>query len=193
MTPSLILLGGSSCVGKTTVAKALCTKFDLKHQQLNDLPSVSSDPELHLITGEPTQWDLPVEELVNMIARRENALAVHLRLSIQAWQKSASRVLFEWEGVSPEFASDMGTQDGISAAFIIETDRNRMHKTLSERSKSFCILSEQRKQKIVHMNCLYGERLREEAIRYSCPWVTSQPWDSLCDRLEETVTIRQHL
>ena len=116
-------------------------------------------------------------------------LETHLYSLISSWLIARKSHILEGEGVVPKLASQFMVTNEVNAIFVIETDINRLYQTLYERGKAFLRLTEPRRQRVAEMNSLYGQWLLSEAELYGLPWVSSQPWSSLPDRVLDIASI----
>ena len=187
-TSEIVLIGGCSSVGKTTVACALRDMLGREHVQVDRiLRTMPRDQGTREFIGDPEQLDLPVDELVAMIVSKRVTLAEHLPHLFQTWQHEGVSVVLEGEGITPDLTAGFRFNPGALAVFIVETDRDQMYRNLVNRSERFAVLNEPRKRKLVEMNCVYGEWLQNEAIRYRMPWLTAQPWETLRTRVVQAL------
>ena len=186
---SILLIGGSSSVGKTHLAHILRKRLGIPHICVDHLRKQINDPNLRLLEGNESIWDLPANDLLSRLFHEGLALEMYLSSLISSWLIAKKSSILEGEGVVPKLASQFVITSEVNPIFIIETDIKRLYQTLYGRSKAFQILSEPRRQRVCEMNSLYGEWLRSEAELYNLPWVPSQPWASLPDRVLEIVSI----
>jgi 2-phosphoglycerate kinase len=186
---SVVLIGGSSSVGKTYLARIWSERLDIQHICVDDLRKQIHDPNLHLLEGNEGIWDLPATELLSRLIQEGLALESHLSSLISSSRIAKKGILLEGEGVVPKLASRFMTMNEMVSIFIIETNNNRLYQTLYERSHAFRLLAEPRRQQIAEMNSLYGRWLRSQAERYSLPWVSSQPWSTLPERVMDIAAL----
>ena len=187
----LLLVGGSSSVGKTVVARELSARLNRDHVRVDDLRRGLADPALRQLQQGPEVWDLRPEDLCSCLVRAGEALAPHL----QSWinQVPVGRnVVLEGEGIEPALITSVAKSGAGVGVVVIETDVERIYKTLSNRSKSFAALTEPRRRAVASMNQLYGLWLQQRAREQDVAWVHSQPWVSLADRIIDAISGRVH-
>jgi 2-phosphoglycerate kinase len=180
---SRLLIGGSSSVGKTHLAQILSERLGIRPTCVDDIRKQISDPNLHLLEENEKIWDLTAAELLSRLFQEGLALELHLSSLITSWRMAKKGNILEGEGIVPKLVSQFMHMNEISSIFVIETDSTRLYRTLYERSHAYRMLTEPRRQRIAEMNSLYGGWLRAEAERYRLPWVPSQPWSSLPERV----------
>mgnify|MGYP003579172474 CR=1 FL=1 len=184
---SILLIGAGSSVGKTHLARILSERLGIQDISVDELRKQISDTNLHLLEGDETIWDFPVEELLSRLFQEGFALEAHLYSLINSWLAAKEINILEGEGIVPKVASQLMMTSKVNAIFLIETDDNRLFRTLYERSHAFQRLTEPRQRRIAKMNSAYGRWLHSEAEHYGLPWVSSQPWSSLPDRVLDFV------
>jgi 2-phosphoglycerate kinase len=181
-----LLLGGGSSVGKTTAALSLSERLGVACIHLDQYLSQINDPGLDFPSGNAV-WNFPAQNLCkHLIAAGENAQG-YIQFLLQTWQNEGKIGIIEGERITPllvDAAAQTKTARGI---FIIEDDPQKLYRTLQERSKKFLVLAEPQKKRVVEMDCAYNRWLHSEVERRSLPWVTSQPWNSLVERILERV------
>jgi len=183
MMQSILLIGGSSSVGKTHLARILSARLGIQHICVDELRKQISDSNLHLLEEDETIWDFPAADLLSRLFQEGFALEAHLSSLITSWLADKEINILEGEGIVPRVASQFMMTGKVNTIFVVETDENRLYRTLYERSHAFQRLTEPRQRRIAEMNSLYGRWLLSEAEHYGLPWVYSQPWSSLPDRV----------
>ena len=186
---SILLIGGSSSVGKTHLARLLSEKFGVQHFCVDDLRKKINDPNLHLLDETESVWDLPAIELLARLFQEGSALEAPLYAVVDSWLVTRKTNILEGEGVVPKLASRFTITNPVQAIFIVETNQHQLYQTLYQRSSAFQNLTEPRRQRVAEMNSLYGQWLLSEAEQYRLPWVPSQPWSSLPDRVLEKTSL----
>jgi len=184
---SILLIGGSSSVGMTRLARILSARLKIQHVCVNELRKQISDSNLHLLEGGETIWDFPAADLLSRLFQEGFVLEAHLCSLIDSWLAAKEINILEGEGIVPRVASRFMMTGKVIAIFVIEADENRLYRTLYEHSLAFQRLTEPRRRRIAEMNSLYGQWLLSEAEHYGQPRVASQPWSSLPERVLDFV------
>ena len=182
----LLMIGGGSSVGKTTVAHELGRRLGADVIDVDALPrdrAVGLDGRL----SEPGIWDRPPSNLFQLLLETTRGLAPRLRATIEARSLAVEGAVVEGEGIEPRLfdAFEAGAQ--VRPVFVIETDPHRLRETLSHRvsrgAELFRRLTSTEQGHVVEMNVLYARWLGEEARVRGLPCVESQPWPDLGDRI----------
>lgn len=170
-----ILIGGCSSIGKSTVAVKLSEFFGIDHSPLDSARKLSKlEIFKHLHSSEA--WDVDVRKLVAHIQQMSCAL----KPVITDWCNSNSNGILEGEGIEPRIIRNI---EEVKPIYIIETNTEILHSTLHNRAQRYRKLKKEHQKKVVEMNAGYSKFLKEQAIEYKQPWVYSQPWDTLYDRV----------
>ncbi|HSO76308.1 MAG TPA: hypothetical protein VLU47_15860 [Blastocatellia bacterium] len=175
-----LIIGGSSCVGKTTLAKSLCAPFDLPLVHTDSV--LPDNPTLNPLALPLEIWDRPPEELCELLIAAASAATPYLTRKVENLITSRRGWVLEGERVHPELVELCQRAGQARGTFIVETDAGRLHQTLGERLPGFPELSGSRQRAIVEVDRLYNLWLIDEAAGRGLTCVASQPWDTLADR-----------
>jgi 2-phosphoglycerate kinase len=175
----IFLIGGSSSTGKTTVAGRLADRLGWEAVGA----ALPAEPELDPLTGIEI-WDRPPQELCALLVAAAEASIPHLLRQVRGRAGMPGTIL-EGERVHPELVAQLEREGAARGAFIVETDAQRLYDTLMARSRGFRKIEERRRRAVAEVDRLYGQWVVGEASRVGVPWVPSQPWDTLADRLLE--------
>ncbi|HEX8888343.1 MAG TPA: hypothetical protein VF779_04160 [Pyrinomonadaceae bacterium] len=190
MNPLHLVIGGSSCVGKTTVARHLCERLNLKLVETDR--TLPNNPLLRPLDGALDIWDRPTMELRDLLIKAANSAVPYLREQIVTLSGSPTGWIMEGERVHPDLAERGLGEDDMQAVFIIETDARRLYRTLMERLPGFSDISEARRRAVAEVDQLYNLWLEAEAASRNLVCVESQPWQSLADRVVAVVAQGSH-
>jgi 2-phosphoglycerate kinase len=181
MSPSIgFIIGGSSCVGKTTLAKSLCARFDLALVQTDG--SLPDNQTINPLAGPLEIWDRAPEQLCELLVVAAAAATPYLALQIEVLSASNQGWIVEGERINPELVQRVERGGSGRGIFIVETDAERLHNTLVKRLPGFGELSKSRQRAVAELDRLYNLWLISEASRRHLPCVASQPWQTLADR-----------
>lgn len=175
-----LIIGGSSCVGKTTLAKSLCAPFDLPLIQTDRI--LPDNSTLNPLAGPLEIWDRSPHELCDLLIVAANAATPYLTRKVEVLAASRRGWVVEGERVHPELVEQLQCAGRARGVFIVETGAKRLHDTLVERLPGFNELSESRQQTVAEVDRLYNLWLINEATTRGLPCVASQPWGTLADR-----------
>lgn len=181
-----LVIGGSSCVGKTTVARHLCARLNLTLVETDrSLPRASC---LRPLDGSEEIWDRPPAELRDLLIKAAEAAIPYLLEQVSSLAASGTGWIVEGERVHPELIERLQRDEQTHGLFIIETDAARLYRTLLERLPNFTKLGESRRRAVAEVDRLYNLWLAEEAARRNLSCLASQPWPTLPERLLAAVS-----
>jgi 2-phosphoglycerate kinase len=175
-----LIVGGSSCVGKTTLAKSLCAPFDLPLVQTDRI--LPNTPTLNPLAGPLEIWDRPPKELCQLLIVAASSATPYIARKVDALTASRRGWIIEGERVHPGLVEQVQHAGRARGVFIVETHAERLHDTLVERLPGFGELSESRQRAVAEVDRLYNLWLMNEATTRGLPFVASQPWVTLADR-----------
>ena len=181
MAPFRLIIGGSSCVGKTTVARHLCGRFNLKLVETDRV--LPNNPLLRPLDGALDIWDRPTTELGELLIQAASVAVPYLRQEILNLSSFSTGWIIEGERVHPVFVERALNEGSAQGVFIIETDAQRLYDTLMERLPGFRNIAESRRRAVAEVDRLYNLWIEAEAARRNLVCVQSQPWQSLADRV----------
>lgn len=184
----VLLIGGSSSVGKTTVARKLAKLFAWEHIETHRV--LKSDSTLQPLQGSPNVWDRSLEELRDLLINAAAAASPFLEDLVN--QRNSSIVL-EGERIHPELAHRLNSAHVTTSVFVVEDDAERLHRTLTGRSRSFSLLTEARRQKVAELNRAYGQWLKEQCSLLGLHSLSASPWETLMKRIVGTCELNASL
>jgi hypothetical protein len=180
-----ILIGGSSCVGKTRLAAGLAGQLCFKHVETDrTLPRSAA---MRPLDGTIEVWDRPVAELLGLLVAAAEAAIPYLVEQVAALSVGGVGWVLEGERVHPELVERM-VEDGVArGVFIVETDALRLHNTLLDRLPGFKCLMAPRQRAVAELDRQYNLWLIKEAHRRGLCALPSQPWQTLPARVTSSL------
>ena len=179
----IYLIGGSSSVGKTTMARSLSKYYDMFCLHLDDFTKGFNDPELEFFTGKADFWDQAAQELFERLVRVTEKTEPYLHSFVSEWVAGGKSGIIEGEKIHPRFMEKVVSSNSAKGIFLIETDREQLYQTLQQRSLRFRELSGTQQWKVAEVNQRYGLWLKQEAKRRNLIWENAQPWETLVSRV----------
>jgi hypothetical protein len=176
-----ILVGGSSCVGKTRLAASLAAQRCFRHIEADrTLPTTRV---IRPLDGSSEVWDRPVDELLRLLVVAAQASIPYLAEQARALSAGGVGWVLEGERVHPELVERL-VEDGVAqGVFILETDAARLHATLLRRLPGFKSLTLSRQAAVAEVDRRYNLWLTEEVNLRGLSAVPSQPWETLSARV----------
>lgn len=194
----VLLIGGSSGVGKTTVARHLGLQLGLPWLQADDLrlaltysSTAEQQPVLHALVAEATDPAVPPEAVSARLIETGRIVSHALEIVVANHVATNAPLVIEGDGILPAMAAqrrfaNRNVLDEVRAAFVFEPDEAALFENALARGRGFDTLTAGAQQKAVRQSWLYGHWLRDEALRYGLPVVAARPWQTLAERLLAT-------
>lgn len=194
----VLLLGGHSGTGKTTVSNTLAQKFTTSLSQVDDFRLVlqrvtnrKSEPHLHSFLTWDAVADRSPEELRDRLIEIGRRMSYALEIVIAHHVDTGIPLILEGDGILPTLATQSqfaGLNGAVQTVFIIEPDEKRLLEATRTRHRgNFSALPSKQQQRQVRVSRLYGQWLQHEAERHGIPVVVPQPWDTLAERIVSTL------
>jgi 2-phosphoglycerate kinase len=198
----VLLIGGSSGVGKTAVAEQVAARCGVAWLMVDDLRLALQRsrvrlPErteaLYFFEETPNVRRLPPER------RRDASIAVGevmspaIEVVVENHVDQTIPVVIEGDGILPSLLDRppvrmRATQGRIRAVFVVEPDEGALLANMRSRERRIAHWSEEELQLDARAMWLYGQWLAGEARRCALPVVESRPWATLADRIVEAST-----
>lgn len=178
----VVLVGGSSSVGKTTLAQELARRVGGEHVQTDDLRRSVDDPRVRFFSDTRTPWRLDPLTLCGVLQRAAEAMRPRLGAVIDAALARQRRLVLEGEGLDPSLAARYSSDLRVCALFIVELDGDRLAHTFRARSPSFARLSAAEQATVARTCALYGRSLQTDCRKRRLTCLPAQPWATLADR-----------
>ena len=195
----VLLIGGISGSGKTTVAKQLGLRLSLPWLQVDDLrlalqwsrvtlPQRTKDLYFFL---EPHVWQLTPEHLCASLIAIGEVLSPAIEIVVENHLDTAAPIIIEGDAILPSLLIRSALQKyvhsmRIRAVFLIEPEEENIFANIQERGRGTAERTEEELRNEARAKWFYGQWLAQEAQRLQFPILEARPWDSLCDRILNT-------
>ena len=198
----VLLIGGSSGVGKTMVARTIARHLGLSVLLVDDLRLVlqqmttpAEQPGIHYFLAHPTIWQKPPEALCDGFVAVGNAMMRPLAVSIahHVFVKGAGRVIIEGDSILPALAAKRDfsnmhftpapVTNEVRSVFLVEPDEEIVMHNMRNHGRGFADAPLKAQETLARASWLYGQWLRRQADHYDLPIVESRPWDTLAERV----------
>lgn len=198
---TVLLIGGSSGTGKTTLARAIGRQVGAAWAQADDfrlvlqrLTTPTRQPALHaFLSGDV--WLRSPEELRDRLIGVGEVVSHALEIVVANHVATDAPLVLEGDGILPSFAAgrsfaglDVG--DRVRAVFLVEADEGAVLDAMLARGRGIDVLSEHERRTQARASWLYGRWLRHEAEGRGLPVIEARPHDSLADRVLEAIGSR---
>jgi len=180
----VLLIGGASGTGKSTVANELARRFGVPVTPIDDivtalmaLSTPDQQPILHRFWTEAGAFDWPAERIVAHHIDVIHVLAPGIRAVIDDHLEFAAPVILEGDYLSPDLIRPDDAHR-VRGVFVGESDDRAIEANLLAREPE---AGEQSKRAEVSRRL--ATWLRDEATRRGLPTVDARPWETLPDRV----------
>jgi 2-phosphoglycerate kinase len=189
----VLLIGGASRAGKTSVSYRLADHFKVGITEVDDFQVIlekmttpEQQPELHWWRTHPDAVNLPAEEIVEHTIAVCRVMATALEAVIANHLESQAPVVIEGDFIFPSLSAQTSfcgyPSDSRVRAIIIEEDDEEqlLHNFLARESK----LQPRR----ARVSWLYGRWLKQQAEASGAIVVPSRPRDTLFERVLQAIS-----
>jgi 2-phosphoglycerate kinase len=188
----VLLIGGSSGVGKTVAARELAQRLSLSLLLLDDVrlalqgaTSSETNPELHVfLKYQNEQWRDSQSILADWITVG-NAMIKPLNAIIRHHiiVPDVGAIIIEGDGILPMVGGQFLPSEDVCAVFIVEQNETQLLHNLQSRGRGFNDWDELEQKGFAYASWLYGQWLAREANKLELPVVNAQPQQTLLERL----------
>ena len=187
----VLLIGGSSGVGKTVVASKLAKRLSLSLLLLDDvrlaLQQATSDethPDLHVFLKYQRQQWRNSESIVTDWIAVGYAMTKPLQAIINhhLMVPDVGPIILEGDGILPTIGRSFTASPHVRAVFIVEEEETRLLHNLQARGRGFNELDPAEQEGFAHASWLYGQWLSHQAEKLDLPVLDAQPQGTLLKR-----------
>lgn len=192
----MLLIGGGSGTGKTTLAETIGRRVGVPWAQVDDfrlvaqrLTTPSQQPALHAFLAEGV-WRRSTNELRDGLIAVGGVVSHALEIVIAHHVATDAPLVLEGDGLVPAMAArrtfaglDVGNL--VRAVVLVEPDEAVILDAMLARGRGFDLFGEREQRAQARASWLYGGWLRREAEAHGIPVVEPRPWATLVDRVLE--------
>lgn len=188
----VLLIGGSSGVGKTVVARELATYLSLSLLLLDDLRLAlqqatrnETNPELHVFLNYETRhWRESEAIFADWVTVGQAMLKpLNAIISHHVFVPDVGKIIIEGDGILPIISSQFLEPQDVCTVFIVEKDEKQLLHNLQSRGRGFNDWNKIEQEGFAHASWLYGQWLAHEAGRSELPVIDAQPQQTILERL----------
>lgn len=198
---SVLLIGGISGTGKSTVARQLGLRLGWPWLQVDlfrlafqhsraTLPRGNGD--LYLFWDVPDVWHLPPERLRDGLIGTGVAMSPAVEIAVASQIDHAGPAIFEGDNIIPALATypllrERVAVGQVALVFLVEPDEEMLLGNMLARGRGTAGRSDAEHHAEARAKWLFGQWLIAEADRHGLPVVAPRPWKTLADRIVSAV------
>ncbi len=197
----VLLIGGSSGSGKTTVAERIGVQFQIPWLQVDDLRLTLQEIRVTLPAGtdalyffvrHPAVWTLPPEQLCAGLIAVGEVMMPAIDVVVDHHVLTGKPLVLEGDGILPALLMRPSLRGHIAVGrvrivFLIEPEEDAIRANTRGRhgrgAQDLTAAPTAEEWNIVRMHALYGRWLASEAQRHGAPFVASRPWETVVERV----------
>ena len=180
----VLLLGGSSGVGKTSVSYRLAHHFRIGITEVDDFQVIlermttpAEQPVLHYWRTNPEAANLPAEEIVKCTIAVGQVMTPALEAVIANHIDSQAPIVLEGDFILPMLAT-LFPASQVRALFLYEESEEQLRQNFVQREPEHGL-----QEKRARVSWLYGQWLKQEAGRAGALALPVRPWNDLFERI----------
>ena len=184
---SVLLVGGSSGIGKTRITKELAKAYKAKIIEADDIccavkamTTVDSYPAIHYWISDIDWRKEGVHGNVEWLSKVSEELSHGLKAIVDSHIGDESPIIIEGDFISAKFAASFENPN-VKAIYIYESDEAQIVKNYLKREGG------EPQQFRASISAEYGKKLKSDCDKYGVNIVESRPWNTLINRVIECI------
>jgi len=196
---NVLLIGGPSGVGKSTVAASLARQLGIFWIQVDDLRLAlqfsglvarERHPELFSFL-QPEDWQGTPEEYRDRLIAVGRVIVGALRIVVESHiHHDADAIVIEGDGILPGFAASVAEAFGsevVRAVFIVAHDAEVLLANMLRRGRGIEQIGPEERQTEARGKALFSRWIEQEAAARDMPVLAPTPWASLTERIASSI------
>ena len=177
-TWQVLLIGGPSAIGKTTIAAEVARRLGVPWLMVDDLRLALQRCGLPIPDADVVEtFDRP-----GGLVALGDAIAPAIEVVIENHVDQGIPIVIEGDGILPSLfdrtsVRARATNGRVRAVFLTEDDEDALYANFQARQRGLRTSAHAQK------NFLFGQWLKREAERRGIPLAPARPWQSLADRV----------
>lgn len=196
---NVLLIGGPSSVGKSTVAKQIARQLGMSWLQVDDLrlalqwsrvtlSDVEATRKLYFFEETPHVWDLPPEQLRDAFIGLGEVLSSAIAKVVTNHVATNEPLVLEGDAILPsllehQYIREHRAERYVRAVFIMPSNEQMIVENMVARGRGLSGYSEQALRANGYAKWHYGMWIANEASRRGLPVIPPQPWSTLVTRV----------
>ncbi|GHO64477.1 hypothetical protein KSC_033690 [Ktedonobacter sp. SOSP1-52] len=202
----VLLIGGSSGTGKSSIARQLAAQLAISWLQVDDLrlalqnsrisfPKQAHTDALYFFTR-PGIWRGSPEALSQALIAVGATLRPALEIVIANHIDIDAPLILEGDSILPSLLENplmhqYKNRGRLQVVFLQEPDEKQLSINITQRGRGTVGMSEEELRTEARAKWLYGQWLAHEAMRWGLPVLEPQPWETLGTRILGTCYERE--
>jgi 2-phosphoglycerate kinase len=195
----VLLIGGASGSGKTTVAQRIGRQTGASWLQLDDLRLTlqfgglliaGQCPDLFYFLQLADVLQAPTAILLEKMITIASLMAPAVSTVVHHHIATNQPMVLEGDGIAPALAAQERSAD-VRAIFLVETDEETLYRNMLARGRGLDATNraeaEEQQRAWIRLAWLYNQWLDREARRYGPPVLSPRPYATLAARISEAV------
>lgn len=195
-----LLIGGSSGVGKTAVAREIRRRVGVDYLLAVDdlrlafqhsrvtLPDDAGTRALYVFWDAADVWRRSPEELRDALIAAGQAMAPAVEVVVMNHADQGGSIVIEGDNIVPSLFArplmrDRARGDRVRGVFLVERDEGTLLANIVARGRAMAGQTEAERRTEARAKWLYGLWLADEARRHGLPVLDARPWATLADRI----------
>jgi 2-phosphoglycerate kinase len=195
----VVLLGGSSGTGKSTLAPLIARQHRIPWLEADDFrlaiqraTTPASHPALHFFLTDDMAmradfWQLPPEAFRDGLIAVGEVVSDALEIVVANHVGQGRPIVLEGDGILPAMAarrtfSGIDVGNAVRAIFLVEPDLEALVANMLTRSSDASTAGDELRN-YARASWLYGMWLRDEAQRHGLPVLDARPYETLLSRV----------
>ena len=190
----VLLIGGNSASGKTTLARQLGLLHGISWMMVDDLRLAFQRARAHLPEGadalyfdkQPNYWTRPPREQCDALIGVGEALSAPLEVVIENHVDQATPIVIEGDGILPSLLSRPPVVErapSTRAVFLVEQDESAILANIVERGRHVAGWAERDLRNDARSKWLFGQWLVGQAASHDFQVIEPRPWETLQERV----------
>jgi len=189
----VLLIGGSSGTGKTTIAQQLAEFYGYSVVLVDDLRlaaqaiiSAEQHPDLHVFLRQGTTAYDSAEAYRDGLITVAQVMLPAIRMVVDHHIAVDAPIIIEGDGILPQLITS-GDKSRVQAVFLHEPDETIILNNMLRRRRGF-EKTERAQQRIqARGSGLYGEWLKSKAEKQGVSVIDARPFETLLERVKTAV------